>query len=95
MRNQVIALKYKADAVVAVCVPVHVFEVFCRLAVYNQVAAVVAVQAAYDIEHGRFARTAFAQHSRKFARPECDADLFERILRKFAGAIALCDVFQL
>ena len=49
MRNQVVALKYEADGVVPVGVPVTVLVFFCGNTVDNQVAGIVAVQSADDI----------------------------------------------
>ena len=61
VRNQVVALEHKADAVVAVAVPVTVAEFLSRPSVDDQVAAGILVQTADDIEQRRLARTGWAE----------------------------------
>ena len=59
--DQVVALEHKADGVVAVGVPVPVLVLLGGDAVDDQVAGIVAVQAADDVEEGGFAGAAGAQ----------------------------------
>ena len=50
MRNQIIALKYKADSVIAVSIPVGILILFGRFSIDNQITACILVKTAYDIE---------------------------------------------
>ena len=58
VRDQVVALEDKADRVVPVGIPVAVLILFRGNAVDDQIAAVVAVEAADDIQKRRLSRTA-------------------------------------
>lgn len=58
MRDQVVALEDKADRVVPVGIPVAVLILFRGNAVDDQIAAVVAVEAADDIQKRRLSGTA-------------------------------------
>ena len=58
MRNQVVALEHKAYGVVSVRIPVAVFILFRGNSVDNQIAAVVSVKPADDIEQRCFAAAA-------------------------------------
>ncbi len=58
MWNQVVALEDKADRVVPVGIPVAVLILFRGNAVDDQIAAVVAVEAADDIQKRRLSGTA-------------------------------------
>ena len=60
MRDQVIALEHETDRVVTVGIPVAVLIFFRGDAVDDQVAAVIAVEAADDIKERRFSRAAGA-----------------------------------
>ncbi|MNC56337.1 hypothetical protein D3C75_1059260 [compost metagenome] len=55
MGDQVIALEDKAYAIIAVSIPITVLEGFGGGAVNDQVAAVVLIQAADQVEAGGFA----------------------------------------
>ncbi len=54
MGNQIIALKNKTDRVIPVGIPVSVLIPFCGNSVNNQIAVIIAVQAADDVQQGRF-----------------------------------------
>ena len=56
MRNEVIALEHKADAVVAVGIPIAIVKVLGRNTVDQQVARVKVVESADNVEHRSFAR---------------------------------------
>ena len=58
VRDQVVALEDKADRVVPVGIPVAVLILFRGNAVDDQIAAVVAVEAADDIQKRRLSGTA-------------------------------------
>ena len=55
MRNKVIALEHKADAVVAVGVPIAVAEVLSRNAIDEQVARIKVIESTDNVEHRSFA----------------------------------------
>ena len=71
--DEVVALKHKADGVVAVGVPVAVLKVAGVLALNQQVAAVIAVQSADDVEEGGFTGAARPQYRDKFLFAKGDA----------------------
>ena len=72
MRNQVVALKDKPDTVIAVAVPIPVLKIFRGDAVHDEIAVIVAVESADDVEEGRFSRTGRSQHADEFAIAEID-----------------------
>ena len=61
MGDQIIALEYKTDRVVAVGIPVSVLIFFRGDPVDDQIPAVIAVQPAYDIKERRLTRAARSQ----------------------------------
>ena len=69
MGDQVIALEYKTDRMVAVGIPVSVSVFFRRDPVDDQVPAVIAVQPSYDIEERRLPRAARSQDRYKLIIP--------------------------
>ena len=95
VRDQVVGLKDKADSVVAVGVPVAVPVFFGRYAVDDQVAAVVAVQSADDIEKCGLARSAWTENGHKLIIPQIEGDIIERGLLKTAGDVFLVDILKL
>ena len=94
MRDEVIALKHEADRVVAVGVPLALLEVLRALALDDQLAVVVAVQPADDVEEGRLARAAFAQHGDELLLAEGNGDAVYGARLQLAHAVHLSDVFQ-
>ena len=57
MRNEVIALEHKADAVVAVGIPIAIVKVLGRNTVDQQVARIKVVESADNVEQRGLART--------------------------------------
>ena len=55
VRNQIVALEYKADGMVPVGIPVAVLIALCRPPVNDEVAVCVLIQSADDIQHRGFA----------------------------------------
>ena len=55
MRNEVIALEHKADAVVAVGIPIAIVKVFGRNTVDQQVARIEMIEPTDNVEHRSFA----------------------------------------
>ena len=93
--DEVIALEHEADGVVAVGVPVPVGVAAGGDAVDDELAAVVAVEAADDVEQRGLARAAGAEDSDKFAVAQVEADPVERCLCQIAGGVFLFDIDKL
>ena len=89
VRNQVVALEHEADRVVAVRIPVTVLVPFGGDPVDDQVAAVVPVQAADDVEQRGLAGTRWAQYRHEFAVAQVQADVIQRLLHEIAGLVLL------
>ena len=64
--DEVVALKDESDGMVAVGVPVAVGIALCAHAVDDQVAVVIAIQSADDIQQGRFTGAALSEDRDKF-----------------------------
>ena len=95
MRNKVIALEHKADAVVAVGVPIAVAEVLGRNTVDEQIARVKMIQSADDVEHRSFARTRRAQNGHELVVSKGQAHVIERHLRKRLRDVPFANIFEL
>ena len=95
VRDEVVALEHKADGVVAVGVPVAVGVLPGGDAVDDKVAAVVAVQAADDVQQRRLAGAARAEDGDKFVVAQVQADIVQRFLDKVARAVFFSDVVEL
>ena len=95
VRNEVVALEDKANAMVAVGVPVLVGVVLGRDAVDDNVARVGVVKAAKDVEHGCLTRARWAQNGSKLVVPKRNRHVVERDLRERRHLIGLADVLQL
>ena len=93
--DEIIALEHEADGVVAVGVPVPVGVAAGGDAVDDELAAVVAVEAADDVEQRGLARAAGAEDGDKFAVAQVEADPVERCLRQIAGGVFLFDIDKL
>ncbi len=93
MRDQVIALEHKADGVVAVGIPVPVGVPSGGDAVDDEVAAVVPVKAADDVEQRCLARAAGAKDSDEFAVAQIQADGVQRGLHQFTRFVLFMDLF--
>ena len=95
MGNQIVALEHKTNGVVAVGVPVAVGVLFGGDAVDDEVAAVVAVQAADDVQQRGLAGAAGAEDGDEFAVAKVQTDLVKGRLHKIAGLVLLVDLFEL
>ena len=93
--DEVIALEHEADGMVAVGVPVPVGVAAGGDAVDDELAAVVAVEAADDVEQRGLARAAGAEDGDKFAVAQVEADPVERCLCQIAGGVFLFDIDKL
>ena len=94
VRDEVVALKDKADGVVAVCVPVAVVVLLRGAAVDDKVAGGVAVQTADDVQQRGLAAAGLAQDRNELALAKGDVDALERLDLRRAGLVDLGDVFQ-
>ena len=95
MGDQIVALEHEADGVVAVRVPVAVGVLFGGDAVDDEVAAVVAVEAADDVQKGGLARAGGPQNGDELTVAEVEADAVEGVLDQLPGLILLADLFEL
>ena len=95
VRDEVIALEHEADGVVAVGVPVPVGVAAGGDAVDDELAVVVAVEAADDVEQRGLARAAGAEDGDEFAVAQVEADPVERCLCQIAGGVFLFDIDKL
>ena len=90
MGDEVVALEHKADGVVAVGVPVAVGVLFGGDAVDDKVAAVVAVQAADDVQQGGLAGAAGAEDGDEFVVAQVQADIVQRVSARGRRSCILC-----
>ena len=91
VRDEIVALKDKADGVVAVGVPVPVAVLLCGDTVDEQVARRVAVQTADDVQKRRLAAAGRTENGDKFIVAEAQAHAAERVYALCAAAVILCD----
>ncbi len=93
VRDEVVVLEDEAHRVVAVGVPVLIGIFFGGDAVDDEVAGVVPVETADDIEQRRFSRAARAQDGDELVVPEGQGDVVEGGLREVARHIGFADAF--
>ena len=91
VRDEIVALKDKADGVVAVGVPVPVAVLLCGDTVDEQVARRVAVQTADDVQKRRLAAAGRTENGDKFIVAKAQAHAAERVHALCAAAVILCD----
>ena len=94
MRDEIVALKDKADGVVAVGVPVPVAVLLCGDTVDEQVACRVAVQTADDVQQRRLAAAGRTENGDKFIVAKAQAHAAERVYALCAAAVILCDCLE-
>ena len=82
VRNEVVALKHKANAIVSVGIPIAVAEILGRDAIDQQVAGIEMVESTNDVEHRSFTRTRGTQDGYKLVIAKRQAYAVERYLRK-------------
>ena len=95
MQNEVIALEHKADAVVAIGVPIAVVKVLSRNTVDQQVARVKVVESADNVEHRGFTRTRGTQNGHELVVAKRQAYVVERHLRKRLRNVPFANSFEL
>ena len=74
MGYQIVILKYKADGVIAIGIPVAVLKFLGGFVVDAQIAAVVSVQTTDDIEHSGLSAAGRAEYRDKLILTEFDID---------------------
>ena len=95
MRNKVIALEHKADAIVSVGIPIAVAEVLGRDAVDQQVAGIEMVESADDVEHRSFTRARGTQDGHELVIAKRQAYAVERHLRKRLRNIPFANISEI
>ena len=95
MRNEVIALEHKADAVVAIGIPIAIVKVLGRDVIDQQVARVKVVESADNVEHRSFARARGTQNGHELVIAKSQAHVIERHLRKRLRDVPFANTFEL
>lgn len=95
MWDQIVALEHESHGVISVRVPISVPVLLRGAAVYYEIAAVVPVKTADDIQHGGLAGSALPEDRNKLVLAEAEAYAVQRPLSQLAGFVHLCDVIQL
>ena len=94
VRDEVVALKDKADGVVAVGVPVAVVVFLRGAAIDDEVAGGVAVESADDVQQRGLAAAGLSEDRHELILAEGDVDALERLDLRRAGLVYLGDMFQ-
>ena len=95
MRNEVIALEHKADAVVAVGIPIAIVKVFGRNTVDQQVARIEMIEPTDNVEHRSFTRPRRSQNGHELVIAKSQAHVIERHLRKRLRDVPFANTFEL
>ena len=95
MRNEVIALENKADAVVAVGIPIAIVKVLGRNTVDQQVARIEMIEPTDNVEHRSFARARGTQNGHELVIAKRQAYAVERHLRKRLRNVPFANTFEL
>ena len=95
MRNEVIALEHKADAVVAVGIPIAIVKILGRNTVDQQVARIEMIEPTDNVEHRSFARPRRSQNGHELVIPKRQAHAVERHLRKRLRNVPFANTFEL
>ena len=80
---------------VPVSIPFFVLILFRRNSVDDQVARIIPVQAADDIQQRCFPGTAGSQHGDEFTVPKTETDAVKSLLDQFAGLILFGNINEL
>ena len=94
VRNEVVVLEHEADRMIAVGVPVLVPVLSRRDAVDDEVAGVIPVEPADDVQKRRLPGPARTQDGYEFIVSQCQRDIVESDLSQFARHIGLADIFD-
>ena len=93
--DEVIALKDESDGVIAVRIPVAVGIPLGTDTVDDQIALVITIQTADDVQHGRLAGAALSEDRDKFVITQTQRNALERLLHQISGFIYLSYAFYL
>ena len=95
MRNEVIALEHKADAVIAIGIPIAIVKILGRNTVDQQVAGIEMIEPADNVEHRSFARARGTQNGHELVIAKRQAYVIERHLRKRLRSVPFANSFEL
>ena len=95
MRNEVIALEHKADAVIAVSIPIAIVKVLGRNVIDQQVAGIEMIEPTDNVEHRGFTRTRGTQNGHELVIAKRQAYVVERHLRKRLRNVPFANAFEL
>ena len=95
MRDEVIALEHKADAVVAVGIPIAIVKVLGRYAVDQQVTGIEMIEPTDNVEHRSFARARGTQNGHELVIAKRQAYAIERHLRKRLRNVPFANTLEL
>ena len=95
MGDQIVALEHETDGMVPVGIPVPVRVFSGGNAVDDQIAAVIPVQTADDVQQCGLTGAAGAQNGHKFIVPQIQAHTVQCSLHQFTGDILFSDVLDL
>ena len=93
--DEIVGLEDEPDAVVTECVPVAILVFLGRDAVDDEVARVVVVEPADDVEQRRLPRTRRPEDRHELAVAEGDGHVVERGLGEAAGGIGFANIAKL
>ena len=95
MGNEIVALEHETDGVVAIGVPIAAFVLFGGNAVDHQIAGIIVVKSADDVEQCGFAGAGRSENGHEFAVTQVKADVIQRPLHEVAGFILFGDALNL
>ena len=93
VRNEVIALKYKTNMMIAVRIPVFSFVLLGRDAIDYNLTAICMVKSTQNIKHGGFARARLTQDCYKLIVSEGGRNIIKGGLYEGACSIGFMNVF--
>ncbi len=94
VHDEVVALEHKPDPVVPVRIPVLVSVVLCASSVDDEIAAVVVVQAADDVQQRGLSAARGTENRYEFIVPECHRKIPDRMNDFIPRIVVLDQVFQ-
>ena len=89
MRNKVIGLEYKTNAVVSIGIPVSLFELLGRNTVYQQVSRIKAIKTTNNIEHSSLTRARRTKDCYKLVIPKRNGNVIHCSLFKSTSVVTL------
>ena len=92
VRDQVVVLKHEPHGMVAVAVPIGVPELLGRPAGNGEVAGIIPVQSADDVQQRRLAAAGRAEDRNKFVPAKSNTDPAQRLHARVARLIGFYDV---